>query len=302
MNRAHGKDLLELIEAARAGDDAAYARILNSWNEPLIGLMRRLTGWSSDAARDVAFLIWSKQREFILRPAADGGYTDGPMPPASRSRLFHTYVLMDCTDWGRVLARHAEIAPGIAAELPEQIDTITPSPVESLEKRAACEALFSLVCSPRTGYPHQQLTFIFSKYMFGRGSNGNQGDALRTDAECGPVPMRELFRRLERELFWLDDRGPASGNGVIGRAFVQLHRRLSLTVEEMFAEAKDTQAARRHAPLLGKVVGDTCLRDYYPPHPEDDRKERQAHTQNLIADWCRKVAVKLRGQLGLSTG
>ena len=72
----------------------------------------------------------------------------------------------------------------------------------------------------------------------------------------------------------------------------------ALNGKEMFAENNDTQGAKRFAHLLGRRVGETRLCDYYPSFEGERGEERRRLVQNLIADWCRKVGVRLRDQLG----
>lgn len=297
--RASDDELMKLIASARDGDEEAYRKIRTDWNGPLIGLMRRLAGWPADQAGQVAELIWTGQRDQILRSARRDGYRIGPMPPTNRPRLFHTYVLMDCTSWGRVLAKGAEITPTAEPDLSAlefMADPNAPAPSETLQRLQSYESMFAVVCDPRTGYPHQQITFIFSKYFFGRGQRGLHGDTLRTDAECGDRDLDMLLDRLKRDLNLIHERYAGANREWIDRALEPMNNRLELSVARMFRDRKDTQSIDRFGGLLEALVGTTAIRDYYPKYGGDEADVRR-QVQNLLADWCRKVGTKIRQML-----
>ena len=68
-----------------------------------------------------------------------------------------------------------------------------------------------------------------------------------------------------------------------------LRKRLPVKVEKLME--KDKASLDQHQPMAGRVVGKTCLKDYY-------QRRKGGHTA-AIPDWCYKVEDRVRRVLDL---
>jgi hypothetical protein len=148
------------------------------------------------------------------------------------------------------------------------------------------------------GYPHQQVSFGFSILIWGRAKSAAPGGGKAEVGGLGAlagekVPVTGDPDRVVKEVGpQLLDRSSSSmmeevGSGLaldaeyLERAGRPLVTRLAMTGAELFA--RDATSRRLFAPLEGRRIADTRLREYFG---KDERKS--------VADWTRTVKERVK--------
>ncbi len=277
-----------LLKAARAGDEVAYAKLHSTFGAALAGSILRATGCLPREAIAWADQVWQKNRALILRLPAEGGYAG--------AGAFHRYVLNECSGWFPVrneenLARRREVPwprteEGHLVELP---DPNAEAAHQFMIRRKQFALLLQIIFDPRVGYPHQQLSFVLSRYVYGqvtpRGLDGNPG---AVKAKHALTALRDLAAVIASEYGALAV-PDFPFNGEFCPCLASLYARLGLTVSELMRS--DGASLSQFQRLARQPVGKTLLQDYFPQ--SDDGAEA------AISLWTCRVGQRVRKLLGL---
>ena len=249
---APASDVADLVERARGGDRDAFDRLHTTYERAIFGFVRvRLA--NDEDAHDVAQETWLQVWQKL--PTYD---------PARAS--FVTFVKY----WAGVLLLRAYerrdrrrgvevLAQDLVKRIPElaEMDGASdifdrlaarsePDPEPSEMREVYGELLQATFSSPSP--PHQLVAFGFIKCL--------GWTPRRVAAEVSDAALDSCAHHLERgylDVSQLPDH-------LVRPAFDVLRQRLKLRLAEAVADAK-TQAT--YPELLERVVGTTCLRDYY---------------------------------------
>jgi hypothetical protein len=253
--------------------------------------------------------LWAEARACILRLPEEGGYA-----PSARGQ-FHYYVWNHCTPWATHFERKT-LADGDGESGEVRQHPVTPEhrlkPFESLtdpegrprdvpvepdfepadgsgrspEARTRCEAMFVLLevlFLPATGYPHPQLSFGFSKLIYGRPSSGGMyGDPTRTVREHEAAFLTQLTGDFAKAYADLVALTPADRARVQG-ALTPLRARLPTTVAEMVTG--DRESELQCAGFADRQVGETRLQDHFGAWKGDGVK--------AITNWSNRLKQRI---------
>jgi hypothetical protein len=280
-----------LIRAAHEGDEAAYGRLHAAFVMALAGSIRRATGYSSEQALAWADETWQKNRTLILRLPEEGGYT-------SAMGAFHRYVLKHCSGWSaarseeNLVNRHEVLWP--RTEDGELMDLPDPNALAAHQLVIRCRQfalLLQIVFHPKVGYPHQQLAFVLSRYVYGRTTpRGLDGDPAIVKERHADMPLHDLAELVVAEYRALAfPESPFGGQPC--PCFAGLYARLDLTVGELMRS--DGPSLKQFVHLAQRRVGQTLLRDYFVGTGDG--------AEAMISLWTSRVSQRIRKLLQLNT-
>lgn len=303
-------EVVEMIRQARGGEEAAFQWLRERFHWPLVCVVARKTGWEHGHAGEAVNRLWEEERGCILRAPEEGGYA------LSARGQFHYHVWNHCTAWSAQYDRKT-FADGDGLAGPLQRHAVTPEdklkpllpiedsegrpheiPVEqdfeaddgsgrSPDARARCEAMFVLLevlFLPSIGYPHQQLSFGFSKLLYGRVNPGGiYGDPTRTVRDHGSALLKLLAEDLAKAYADLVALTPADHARVQG-ALTPLRVRLPVTVAEMIKG--DRESELQCSVFADRQVGATQLQDYFGAWKGDGVK--------AITNWSNRVKERVQ--------
>jgi hypothetical protein len=156
---------------------------------------------------------------------------------------------------------------------------------------SAYSKLFSIlfICG---GYPHEQLSFAFSKHIYGQpSSRAIEGSSEKLDSDHGDTLLNKLL-----DEYW---QGYSSVSQLEEDELEQLlsylkpvRTRMELKVKELMSLAP--AALKCYENLQDKKVAKTRLRDYYA--------NLRRPFGDVISDWCYGVEDKIRRKLGIPKG
>ena len=283
-SRPDREQVVETIGRARAGSESAYQWLQDRFHLALVGVVAEKTGWEHDHARQAVDEVWKEERTCLLREPGEGGYG------ATGRGSFHFYVWNHCIPWAKHYERNTR---GGAVEGNDRIPLnpvkvfrdehrweplagpdgrpreVPVPPKDSAgrtaEEGASSEAMFVLlevVFLPDIGYPHQQLSFGFSKLIYGRPSKGGgmYGDPTQTVEKHAVVDFAVLTADFASAYAGLIVLTPAD-EARIQDALEPLRARLPATVAEMVRG--DGESEEQCAGFAGRPVGETRLEDYF---------------------------------------
>ncbi|HXP62014.1 MAG TPA: hypothetical protein VN829_16075, partial [Dongiaceae bacterium] len=161
---------------------------------------------------------------------------------------------------------------------------------ELIEECANLAILLEVVFLPKTGYPHQQLSFVLGKGILGKASRrGYDCNSALVVREYSGTTLSELAEFVADQFSNPDLDFPGSPFARERLRWLEaLEKRLSLTLAQ--AMARDGASLKLFESIKARAAGSTHLEDYWPGGamaPED-----------AVTGWCHKVGAKLRGMLG----
>lgn len=301
-----------MIGQARGGDEAAFQRLRDRFHLPLVGIVADKTGWAHEQAREAVDLVWDEGREFILRSPGEGGYG------ASGRGSFPYYIWNHCISWAGTYERNTDEGdvagpdraklhavkierprkgeePLVDAEGRPRDVPVPPrdSAGRTAEEGALTEAMFVLLevlFLPAIGYPHQQLSFGFSKLIYGRESEGGgmYGDPTQTVQNHASAQLAALtadFAQGYAELVALT----SPDHTRIQAALEPLRARLPATVAALVRG--DGESERHCAGFAEQLVGETRLENYFAAWGGDGVK--------AITNWSNRVKERVKRWLRL---
>ena len=290
------EEVIAHLDQARRGDSAAYDRLYTAFQDALCGAIQRLWPYEARLSKEAATLLalqtWHKERASILRSPTEGGY---------RAELgaFHRWVIKACTDWRNVrpedgAASKKEVAwptdeHGGLVELP---DRNQPTADEFIVKCRKFALLLEIVFLPKVGYPHQQLCFVLSKYVYGvRTPRGIDGSPALVVQRHRQMQLRELAQCAADAYRALDFPGtPFAGEKI--PCFAQLYQRLELTISELMSGDGESLDQFKH--LRTFRTADTRLEDYFVGTASDP--------EDAVSLWSHRVSRAVRRRLGPTPG
>jgi DNA-directed RNA polymerase specialized sigma24 family protein len=294
------KDAVEnLVRQARQGDREAFGRLVAEFHKPLIGYVRARTGLPLGEAEDLVQETWARVLVLMRRSESEGGYD-------CHKGSYYTFLTQCVAKYavlqqlgGPTSTRERPVPFGVEREgqTTEPTDRSGSGPDSCLQaaeeirlRHVTFLELFELVfrCG---GYPHQQLTFAFSKLIAGKESRrGIEGTPTSVDSAYGTRPLAALLGDFFHAYMTESRIEDADTLRHLQRSVEPVRGRLGLKVEELFRF--DKASLEYLAGLAGRTAGHTRLRDYYSGH--------QAGPAAAISDWCNKV--KNRVQKVLTDG
>ena len=270
-------DEIRLLGQALEGDHQAYEALYARFELRLCGAIRWRAGHDAESAASWAHETWGKCRESILRPPAEGGYS-------ADKGLFHRWVIEQCTGWGQVRPEDWVPAREVAWPRNDQGDLIElPDPKqlgadEIAQMRRRFGLLLEIIFLPATGYPHQQLCFVLSKYLHGRwtrrGVDGSPGVVAEEYCQCQLGGLAQVVRDQCRAIE-VPDRDPSEP---APRWFAGFCERLAQKVADIMAG--DGASLTQFQALRHCCARDTRLAEYLAG------SERSAEA--AISLWCNR--------------
>jgi DNA-directed RNA polymerase specialized sigma24 family protein len=298
MAELSADEVLKLVEAARAGDREAFDRLAGAVHQALVGFTKaKIRSANRDEdAQDLAQEVWADVLIAITLTAAEGGYD--PAKGRFYTYVINRFVIPKILQFNEREARRRRLQESLDERDEDQEPLQIPDPNKRnrpdwaitaeflwLRSRAFSE-LFRLVflCG---GYPHQQLVFGFSKHIYGRQSHrGIEGDPEGVDKKHGAALLSQLTDDYWTAYRKVSDLDPVERSRLQG-FLSPLRMRLALEVGELVALSQTLYDNLKR--LHHRIVGTTCLRDYYTARGFG----------MAIPDWCDKVEKRVRAVLGL---
>jgi len=299
-----------IVERARQGDKKAFNTLAEKLTGALTGHVLRTAWWADhDDAADIVQATWEDVWHKLRTPVEQGGYD------SAKGRLFtwiKAYVLdFKIRRWA-AREKHRESVPRWSGEGDEEDwlsrvadpdeDSMPDVNLENRETlRVECERLrrihlaymeFLRLLFLCGGYPHQQLSFSFSKLVYGHESDrGTEGSSIRLSENYGSVQLDKLL-----VLFW-DSYRQTSGipedilrDGV--RHAEPLRLRLRTKVRDLVR--LDGASLAQFEDFCDEVASKTRLEQYWS-------KNRDGFT-SAIPDWCYKIKMRMQKLIGVEKG
>ena len=294
MSKLTADEELTLLERVRNGEPKAFDELARQYQGALLGYVRARVPASSLDPEDITQRVWVAVWKGLRQSPEDGGFdpTKGSFYSFVLGRYARFFVLRAREEGGKH-RRESSIDElqerlGEAGELPDHSGTEPDSSLEAAERvRLRLQAfaeIFRIVflCG---GYPHQQLAFGFSKYLYGQ-----YGDrAQRVHTRHGSTALEQLTDDFWKACQQVTEIPGGMARGQLRDSLKPLEERLSLAIENLMA--LDKASLVHFAGLAGMTAEQTCLEDYY--------SQRKGGYTAAIPDWCYKVERRVREVLGL---
>ena len=269
------------VDRAAKGDRDAFNRLVERYNEAIVGYLRTFTANDADdLAQKVWLQAWAHLAKYDRTRSPFYSWVRGIARHLGqrwrRKRVIEVSGMFDDPDVEDGLATLASTEQTPQDLLAEE---------EKLRQRhlAYCRLFYVLFrCG---GYPHEQLGFGLAKLIYGQKSNrAIEGAAAAADANYGAEELGRIAEFFCEEYQAALCRWSPAWPACLSEDLRPLRIRLQYTVGELKPQRASTGAS-----LQEMIVGHTHLKDYY------GGGRRKTHP---ISDWCGRVESQLRRVVG----
>ncbi|WP_287152961.1 hypothetical protein [Candidatus Solincola tengchongensis] len=302
------EELLKLLSEAKRGDFEAWRKIKEAYEKKLTPFITYLvrknyapflkTTDITEIIQDILQEVWELLILRLQKDPQEGGYDPEKIsrPESFLAWLKEYFVKPKVIEFKKKIEN--ETLQEISCDERKwpslfDIEQHTPEDILLLAQKAREELIASwwllrivFLCG---GYPHQQLSFGFSKLIYGRPSpRGLEGNPKKVDGQHGSTPLHVLSEEFSRDY--------ASASQLreedIEKCLEPLMQRLPLKLKEIMA--KDKTSLKYYENMADSMVASTCLRDYYVNF-RDGYKD-------AIPDWSDKLEKRVLKVLGVARG
>ncbi len=282
-----------LTEKARKGDKDAFNRLVEIFTLPLIGHILARIGGSRSDAEDIAQEVWLAAAGSIRLKPQEGGFDIHK--GGYYNYLINRYAKFKIRQWKQKQKRNREYPfpadrefKGLYPQIKDSDESSSPDALlhfmEEREQKAKQYWELLRIVFLCGGLPHQQISFLYSKIIYGRKSpRGIEGNPKKVNERHGAESLNKLH-----EKFWKCFKAAAQIDESIieGRRHYSdpLKKRLQLKVQTLVGN--DSRLMKYLAKILNIQAAETNLADYYA--------EFAGGYSTAVPDWCYKVERRIR--------
>lgn len=258
--------------------DFDLERLVRDYHKPLVTCVSvriYCFGGRESDAEDIAQEVWLDVSQKNNTTQKEGAYDP-------KKGAFYTYLL------------------GFAKNKIKQWKDKRPEPMGTLLVRFTEPGMLGVVSDAYSklfcivfkcgGYPHEQLSFAFSKHIYGQASSrAIEGSSAKLESKHGDTRLDKLL-----DEYW---QSYISISGLqdeelqrLAHCLEPVRLRMGLKVKELMSLAP--AALKFYARHKNKQVARTCLRDYYA--------NSHRSSSSVISDWCYGVEDKVRRVIGIN--